>query len=102
MIRVTESLLAARIYRLSLALVDDMHKTEDCAPVLRYIHGVANPWGATVAARPARARGRWFQQRGTTPFGALERLMDDLRKECKERGLDAGQILRDAKLAEYV
>lgn len=102
MIRVTESLLAQRAYRLSLALVDDLNRTDQSSPELRYVTGVANPWRATVAARPPRVRGRWFQQRGETPFAALEQLVDDLRRECSARGLDAQQILRDAKLVDYV
>lgn len=102
MIRVTESLLAHRAYRLSLALVDDRNRTDQSSPVLRFVAGTAIPWRAAVAARPPRVRGRWFQQRGDTPFAALERLVDDLRRECSARGLDAQQILRDAKLVDYV
>lgn len=102
MIQVTETLLARRAYRLSLALVDDVDRMDQSCPGLRYVSGMPNPWRATVAARPARARGRWFQQRGETPFAALERLVDELRRECTARGLDAQQILRDAKLADFV
>lgn len=102
MIRVTESLLAQRAYRLSLALVDDPLKSSESCPVLRYVPGMAEPWSVSVAARPARVRGRWFVRRGTTPLGALERLVNDLHRECARRDLDAQQILLEAKLASAV
>lgn len=102
MIRVTESLLAHRAYRLSLALVDDRNRSDDSIPLLRFTPGVTHPWTAVVAARPPRARGRWFSHHGMTPFAALESLVEDLRHECRRRGKDAQQILRNAELVDYV
>lgn len=103
MIHVTETLLARRVHRLSLALVADPNRSDDSTPVVRFSpSSLHSPWRAVVAGRPTRKRGRWFSGRGTTPHGALAELVDSLREECKVCGLDAQQILRNAELVDYV
>lgn len=102
MIQVTETLLARRAYALSVSLTGDRNRTHQSCPGLVYDPEAASPWTASCAGKPRGHSGRVAAATGETPFRALENLLDVLRTECKARGLDAQQILRNAELVDYV
>lgn len=99
MIEITENVLAARVHALSVALTGD--KSNPTRPSLQYDprEMESSRWAATVSSRPRGTKGRWAKRWGSTPFEALEGLVEILRLECEVLGKVPDEILHRAGVA---
>lgn len=102
MIQGSVTVLAGCAYALSVALTGQHNRPDRSCPRLVYDPQALATWAASCAAKPMTGRGRTVVATGDSAAQALGRLVEVLRSECLARGLDDQQILRDAKLADYV